>query len=114
MDELGTYVFDINPKQLRKVCATSGRIWVMIRTFRSLRPWNFHGLKKKKRTALTRFETFRENIRALLVSPTPGQMTLFQSGPDVRFRVWYTNHKAFGATVRLGPRTSGSGETGNR
>jgi hypothetical protein len=110
VDELGTYVFDINPKQLEKGQRYfQGRIWVDDKDLQIVKTSGIStGLKKKKEdSAYPRFETFRENIEGHYWFPTYTRAddTLhFKSGPDVRFRVSvrYQNYKRFGATVKIG------------
>ena len=110
VDELGTYVFDINPKQLEKGQRYfQGRIWVEDRDLQIVKTSGIStGLKKKKEdSAYPHFETFRENIEGHYWFPTYTRAddTLhFKSSPDVRFRVSvrYQNYKRFGATIKIG------------
>jgi hypothetical protein len=110
VDELGTYVFDINPKQMEKGQRYfQGRIWVEDRDLQIVKTSGIStGLKKKKEdSAYPHFETFRENIEGHYWFPTYTRAddTLhFKSGPDVRFRVSvrYQNYKRFGATIKIG------------
>jgi len=110
VDELGAYVFDINPKQMEKGQRYfQGRIWVEDRDLQIVKTSGIStGLKKKKEdSAYPHFETFRENIEGHYWFPTYTRAddTLhFKSGPDVRFRVSvrYQNYKRFGATIKIG------------
>jgi hypothetical protein len=110
VDELGTYVFDINPKQLEKGQRYfQGRIWVEDRDLQIVKTSGIStGLKKKKEdSAYPHFETFRENIEGHYWFPTYTRAddTLhFKAGSDVRFRVSvrYQNYKRFGATIKIG------------
>ena len=110
VDELGTYVFDINPKQLEKGQRYfKGRIWVEDRDLQIVKTSGIStGLKKKKEdSAYPHFESFRENIEGHYWFPTYTRAddTLhFKSGQDVRFRVSvrYQNYKRFGATIKIG------------
>jgi hypothetical protein len=110
VDELGTYVFDINPKQLEKGQRYfQGRIWVEDRDLQIVKTSGIStGLKKKKEdSAYPHFETFRENIEGHYWFPTYTRAddTLhFKTGSDVRFRVSvrYQNYKRFGATIKIG------------
>jgi len=110
VDELGTYVFDISPKQLEKGQRYfQGRIWVDDKDLQIVKTTGIAtGLKKKKEeSAYPHFETFRENIEGHYWFPTYTRAddTLhFKSGPDVRFRVSvrYQNYKRFGATIKIG------------
>ena len=110
VDELGTYVFDIAPKQLEKGQRYfQGRIWVEDKDLQIVKTSGIStGLKKKKEdSAYPHFETFRENIEGHYWFPTYTRAddTLhFKSGQDVRFRVSvrYQNYKRFGATIKIG------------
>jgi len=110
VDELGTYVFDISPKQLEKgLRYFQGRIWVEDRDLQIVKTSGIStGLKKKKEdSAYPHFETFRENIEGHYWFPTYTRAddTLhFKTGSDVRFRVSvrYQNYKRFGATIKIG------------
>jgi hypothetical protein len=110
VDELGTYVFDITPKQLEKGQRYfQGRIWVEDRDLQIVKTSGIStGLRKKKEDyAFPHFETFRENIEGHYWFPTYTRAddTLhFKSGQDVRFRVSvrYQNYKRFGATIKIG------------
>ncbi len=113
VDELGTYVFDITPKQLEKGQRYfQGRIWVDDKDLQIVKTSGIStGLKKKKEdSAYAHFETFRENIEGHYWFPTYTRAddTLhFKSGSDVRFRVSvrYQNYKRFGSTIKIGKPT---------
>jgi hypothetical protein len=113
VDEVGTYVFDINPLKLEKGQRYfHGRIWVDDKDFQIVKTAGIStGLKKKKEdSAYPHFETFRENIEGHYWFPTYTRAddTLhFKTGPDVRFRVSvkYTNYKRFGSTIKIGKPT---------
>jgi hypothetical protein len=113
VDELGTYVFDINPLKLEKGQRYfQGRIWVDDKDLQIVKTAGIStGLKKKKEdSAYPHFETFRENIEGHFWFPTYTRAddTLhFKTGPDVRFRVSvkYTNYKRFGSTIKIGKPT---------
>jgi hypothetical protein len=113
VDELGTYVFDITPKQLEKGQRYfQGRIWVDDKDLQIVKTSGIStGLKKKKEdSAYPHFETFRENIEGHYWFPTYTRAddTLhFKSGSDVRFRVSvrYQNYKRFGSTIKIGKPT---------
>jgi len=109
VDELGTYVFDISPKQLEKGQRYfQGRIWVEDRDLQIVKTSGIStGLKKKKEdSAYPRFETFRENIEGHYWFPTYTRAddTLHFKSGEVRFRVSvrYQNYKRFGATIKIG------------
>jgi hypothetical protein len=113
VDELGTYVFDIEPKKLEKNQRYfQGRIWVEDRDLQIVKTrGKGTGLVKKKQdSAYPIFETFRENIEGRFWFPTYTRSddTLhFKTGPDVRIRVAvrYTNYKRFGSTIKIGTAT---------
>jgi hypothetical protein len=113
VDELGTYVFDIEPKKLEKNQRYfQGRIWVEDRDLQIVKTrGKGTGLMKKKQdSAYPLFETFRENIEGHFWFPTYTRSddTLhFKTGPDVRIRVAvrYTNYKRFGSTIKIGTAT---------
>src|SRR6266850_1262477 len=113
VDELGTYVFDIDPKKLEKNQRYfQGRIWVEDRDMQIVKTrGKGTGLMKKKQdSAFPLFETFRENIEGHYWFPTYTRYedTLrFKTGPDVRIHVAvrYTNYKRFGSTIKIGTAT---------
>ena len=113
VDELGTYVFDIDPKKLEKNQRYfQGRIWVEDRDMQIVKTrGKGTGLMKKKQdSAFPLFETFRENIEGHFWFPTytRSEDTLrFKTGPDVRIHVAvrYTNYKRFGSTIKIGTAT---------
>jgi hypothetical protein len=113
VDELGTYVFDITPKQLEKGQRYfQGRVWVEDKDFQIVKT---HGkatglLKKKDDQAFPTFETFRENIEGHYWFPTytrADDMLRFKSGQEVHIRlsVRYQNYKRFGSTIKIGKPT---------
>src|SRR5437660_1930427 len=93
VDEVGTYVFDIEPKKLEKNQRYfQGRIWVEERDLQIVKTrGKGTGLMKKKQdSAYPLFETFRENIEGHYWFPTYTRSddTLhFKTGPDVRIRL---------------------------
>src|SRR5260370_5700580 len=113
VDELGTYVFDIDPKKLEKNQRYfQGRIWVEDRDMQIVKTrGKGTGLMKKKQdSAFPLFETFPENIEGHYWFPTYTRSddTLhFKMGPDVRIRVAvrYSNYKRFGSTIKIGKAT---------
>jgi hypothetical protein len=113
VDEVGTYVFDINPLKMEKGQRYfHGRIWVEDKDLQIVKTAGIStGLKKKKEdSAYPHFETFRENIEGHYWFPTYTRAddTLhFKTGPDVRFRVSvrYQNYKRFGSTIKIGKAT---------
>ncbi len=113
VDEVGTYVFDINPLKLEKGQRYfHGRIWVDDRDLQIVKTAGIStGLKKKKEdSAYPHFETFRENIEGHYWFPTytrADDTLRFKTGPEVRFRVSvrYQNYKRFGSTIKIGTAT---------
>src|SRR5713226_5762540 len=113
VDELGTYVFDIAPKQLEKGQRYfQGRVWVEDRDLQIVKTAGISsGSKKKKEdSAYPHFETFRENIESHYWFPTytrADDILHFKTGPEVRLRVSvrYQNYKRFGSTIKIGTPT---------
>jgi hypothetical protein len=111
LDELNTYVFDVEPKTLEKNQRYfQGRVWVEERDLQIVKTDGkaaYEITKKNKNSAFPRFETFRENIEGHYWFPTytHSEDTLhFKEGGDVRIRmtVRYENYKRFGATIKIG------------
>jgi hypothetical protein len=109
-DELNTYVFDINPKQMEKNKRYfSGRIWVddhdfqIVETFGKTVP----DIKKKKgqENLFPKFTTWREQIDGQYWFPTytRAEDTLQFSLGGVRIReiIKYTNYRRFGSKSRI-------------
>jgi hypothetical protein len=110
VDELDTYVFDINPLKMEKGQRYfQGRIWVEDRDMQIVKTrGKGTGLMKKRQdSAYPIFETFRENIEGHYWFPTytrSDDVLHFKSGQDVHVRVAvrYQNYKRFGATIKIG------------
>jgi hypothetical protein len=111
-DELNTYVFDINPKQIeKKKRYFQGRIWVddhdfqIVETFGKTVP-DLHPGKKGNENLFPKFTTWREQIDGQYWFPTytRAEDTLqFAVGGGVRIReiIKYTNYRRFGSKSRI-------------
>jgi hypothetical protein len=110
VDELHTYVFDVEPKIIEKNQRYfQGRIWVddkdleIVKTFGKAVP---DIRKGNSENVFPRFETYRENIEGDYWFPTytrADDYLNFRSGSvHIRMTVRYTNYKRFGVTVRIG------------
>src|SRR5215467_2565517 len=113
VDELGTYVFDIEPKKLEKGQRYfRGRVWVDDRDLQIVKTAGTSTglLKKKEDQAFPRFENYRENIEGHFWFPTytrADDVLHFKQGNDVRIRlaVHYSNYKRFSTTIKIGTAT---------
>ncbi len=110
MDELGTYVFDIAPKQIvGKKRYFQGRIWVDNHDFQIVETYGktVPDIRKKKgnENLFPKFTTWREQIDGQYWFPTytRAEDTLKFSLGDVKIReiVKYTNYKRFGSRSRI-------------
>jgi len=110
MDELSTYVFDIDPKQIvGKKRYFSGRIWVDDHDFQIVETYGktVPDIRKKKdqENLFPKFTTWREQIDGKYWFPTytRAEDTLRFTIGDVKIReiVKYTNYKRFGAKSRI-------------
>ena len=110
MDELGTYVFDIAPKQIvGKKRYFQGRIWVDNHDFQIVETYGktVPDIRKKKgnENLFPKFTTWREQIDGQYWFPTytRAEDTLKFSLGDVKIReiVKYTNYKRFGSKSRI-------------
>jgi len=110
-DELSTYVFDINPKQIVKNKRYfQGRIWVddhdfqIVETFGKTVP-DIHPGKRGRENLFPKFTTWREQIDGQYWFPTytRAEDTLKFSMGDIKIReiVKYTNYKRFGAKSKI-------------
>jgi hypothetical protein len=110
-DELNTYVFDINPKQMeKKKRYFQGRIWVddhdfqIVETYGKTVP-DLHPGKKGNENLFPKFTTWREQIDGQYWFPTytRAEDTLKFAMGDVRIReiIKYTNYKRFGSKSRI-------------
>ncbi len=113
VDELGTYVFDLEPKKLEKgERYFRGRVWVDDRDLQIVKTSGTSTglLKKKEDQAFPHFENFRENIEGHYWFPTftrADDMLHFKTGDDVHIRVavHYKNYKRFSTTIKIGNAT---------
>jgi len=110
VDELGTYVFDLEPKKLEKGQRYfRGRVWVDDRDLQIVKTAGTSTglLKKKEDQAFPHFENYRENIEGHFWFPTytrADDVLHFKQGNDVRIRlaVHYSNYKRFSTTIKIG------------
>jgi hypothetical protein len=113
VDEVGTYVFDIEPRKMEKgLRYFQGRVWVEDRDLQIVKTRGKATglLKKKEDQAFPTFETFRENIEGHYWFPTytrADDFLRFKSGQEVHIRlsVRYQNYKRFGSTIKIGTPT---------
>src|SRR5271157_3650168 len=112
IDELGTYVFDIAPKQIEKNKRYfQGRIWVDDQDFQIVKTYgkNVPDLGTKKRggqeNLFPNFTTWRDRVDGKYWFPvyTKVDDTLHFSTGDIHIRqvVKYTDYKRFGANVKI-------------
>ena len=111
-DELNTYVFDINPKQIeRKKRRFQGRIWVddhdfqIVKTYGKAVPDAFE-TSGGGENVFPKFTTYREQIDGKYWFPTytlADDMLHFKNARDVHIReiVKYNNYKRFEAKSRI-------------
>jgi hypothetical protein len=111
-DELGTYVFDVAPKQIEKNRRYfQGRIWVDDHDFQIVKTYgkNVPDLGTKKRggqeNLFPNFTTWRQQIDGKYWFPvyTKVDDTLHFSTGDIHIRqiVKYTDYKRFGSNVKI-------------
>jgi hypothetical protein len=111
LDELDTYVFDINPKQIVKNKRYfSGRIWVDNRDFQIVRTYgktvpDIHPGKRGNENLFPKFTTYREQIDGEYWFPTytRAEDTLHFSLQDVKIReiIKYGNYRRFGSKSKI-------------
>ena len=110
-DELNTYVFDINPKQIeKKKRYFQGRIWVddhdfqIVETYGKTVP-DLHPGKKGNENLFPKFTTWREQIDGQYWFPTytRAEDTLKFSMGDIKIReiIKYTNYRRFGSKSKI-------------
>jgi hypothetical protein len=112
-DELGTYVFDIAPKEIEKgERYFQGRIWVddhdyqIVKTYGETVP-QVHNFKHPEKENLSpKYTTWREQIDGRYWFPTYtyAEDTLHFSGNDdvkMRYIVRYKNYKQYGAKSKI-------------
>lgn len=113
VDEIGTYVFDLEPKKLEKGQRYfRGRIWVEDRDLQIVKTAGTSTglLKKKDDYAFPRFENYRENIEGRFWFPTytrADDTLRFKNADEVRIHVavHYANYKRFSTTIKIGTAT---------
>ena len=109
-DELNTYVFDIEPKQIdRKKRRFQGRVWVddhdfqIVKTYGKAVP-DFQAGNGEN--VFPKFTTYREQVDGKYWFPTytrADDVLRFKNGPDVHLReiVKYSNYKRFESKTRI-------------
>lgn len=113
VDELNTYVFDVEPKKLEKGQRYfRGRVWVDDRDLQIVKISGTSTglLKKKEDQAFPHFENYRENIEGHYWFPSytrSDDVLHFKSGEEVHVRiaVHYSNYKRFSSTIKIGTAT---------
>ena len=113
VDELNTYVFDVEPKKLEKGQRYfRGRVWVDDKDLQIVKTSGTSTglLKKKEDQAFPHFENYRENIEGHYWFPSytrSDDMLHFKSGEEVHVRiaVHYSNYKRFSTTIKIGNAT---------
>jgi hypothetical protein len=108
VDEIGCYVFDVEPKKIEKDQRYfQGKIWVDDRDFQIVKTYGkaVPDIKTKDNDNLfPKFETYREEIdHYWFPTYTRAVDTLnFDSGPQkIRQIIKYENYKKFGADIKL-------------
>ncbi len=112
IDEIGTYVFDMAPKQIEKNKRYfQGRIWVDDRDFQIVKTYGKNvpdiGTKKKggQENLFPSFTTWRDRVDGKYWFPvyTKVDDTLHFSSGDIHIRqiVKYTDYKRFGAKSKI-------------
>jgi hypothetical protein len=109
IDEIETYVFDVQPKVLPKYKeggdrVFAGRIWVDDRDLQIVKTYG-KGLPEG-RERFPRFETYRENIDGKYWFPTytyANDTLEFDKGPTIHMKmeIRYTNYKQFSSDVKI-------------
>jgi hypothetical protein len=110
-DELNTYVFDINPKQIeKKKRYFQGRIWVddhdfqIVETYGKTVP-DLHPGKKGNENLFPKFTTWREQIDGQYWFPTytraEDTLQFAMGGVRIREIIKYTNYRRFGSKSRI-------------
>ena len=112
IDEIGTYVFDIAPKQIEKNKRYfQGRIWVDDRDFQIVKTYGKNvpdlGVKKRggQENLFPNFTTWRDQVDGKYWFPvyTKVDDVLHFSTGDIHIKqiVKYTDYKRFGANVKI-------------
>ncbi len=113
VDELNTYVFDVEPKKLEKGQRYfRGRVWVDDKDLQIVKTSGTSTglLKKKEDQAFPHFENYRENIEGHYWFPSytrADDVLHFKAGDEVHVRiaVHYSNYKRFSTTIKIGNAT---------
>jgi len=112
IDEIGTYVFDVNPKRVEKGQRYfQGRVWVEDRDLQIVKTLGraVGFMKKNEDSAFPRFETFRENIEGHFWFPTYTRaddiLHFKTSDVHIRMTIRYEKYKRFGSTIKIGKAT---------
>ena len=111
-DELGTYVFDIAPKEIEKgERYFQGRIWVddhdfqIVKTYGETVPQVHNSKHPEKENLSPKFTTWRQQVDGKYWFPTytRAEDTLHFADNDVKMRyiVKYTNYKRYGAKSKI-------------
>lgn len=112
LDELATYVFDVNPKSIgKKQRLFQGRIWVDDKDLQIVKTYGKPVGYAKKKSGMAEqqfphFETFRENVEGRYWFPTytrADEMLHFGPGSDVHIRVTvkYEDYRRYRGTGRI-------------
>ena len=112
IDEVGTYVFDVAPKQIEKNKRYfQGRIWVDDRDFQIVKTYGKNvpdlGVKKRggQENLFPNFTTWRDQVDGKYWFPvyTKVDDVLHFSSGDIHIKqiVKYTDYKRFGANVKI-------------
>jgi len=111
IDEIGCYVFEVEPKKLEKDQRYfQGKIWVDDRDFQIVKTYgkavpDILGKGDKDDNLFPKFETYREQIDKKYWFPTYTRAvdTLeFKSGPQkIRQIIKYQNYRQFGASIQM-------------
>jgi len=112
VDELGTYVFEVAPKQLeKKERYFQGRIWVEDQDLNIVKTYGkvAYLAKKNQDQQFPHFETYRENVEGKFWFPTytrANDVLHFKtSDVPIHMVVRYEKYKRFGSTIKIGPAT---------
>jgi len=112
-DELGTYVFDIAPKEIEKgERYFQGRIWVddqdfqIVKTYGETVPQVHNAKHPEKENLSPKFTTWREQVDNTYWFPayTFAEDTLHFAGNEdvkMRYKIKYTNYKRYGAKSKI-------------
>jgi hypothetical protein len=112
VDELGTYVFDVAPKQVeKKERYFQGRVWVEDRDLNIVKSSGkvAYVAKKNQDQQFPHFETYRENIEGHFWFPTytrANDVLHFKTNDvPIHMVVRYEKYKRFRSTIKIGPAT---------